>query len=357
MISLFMILAIGTLIYIFIDGLITLAENPVGTSIQLKSGLSGLSLSICLPQYTGMFLAAPFNPALKNPNISFSFQDLASTADFWTRGNNLSTKISMLRVRQSSEEDQLITVWPTSFSEQQQNNLFSINNIVFSEDFIDFCHTLDLSQLPYKVSQVIVNAVEDITLVVHLSGQLYSRSSSAYYQVFNVDTMQILNNVTLTLYPSEVNVHLEKITSLNDKNSAECMIYNSTWSYDNCIVDSAVQLLGNGHHGSLLTILLRPNSSNWVAEAGVPFTVLQDLYTVLLSGELQKNCWPDCNSLVAELTSEASALRAEPTTGFPRLKCCRDVEKPLPALNATVNLTIPDMSRLSEVCHFIHVTL
>jgi hypothetical protein len=163
--------------------------------------------------------------------------------------------------------------------------------------------------------------------------------------------MGISGNVTIFLYQSKVNIQLEKIISLDDINSAECMSYNSTWSYDDCLLDSAIQRLRIGQEGELLTMLLKPNVSAWTAKAGVQKTVLQDLYTILMSDELQESCRPDCHSLVVGVMPEfydTSTGLAQPIKGITRLRNADD-GRPLPALNINVNLTIPDWSILSEV--------
>ena len=67
------------LVYILVDSTTTLVDNPIGTSTMLRPSLTGLSLSICWPQYTSVFTR---NATTKN----YGFKDVANTPEFWMRG-------------------------------------------------------------------------------------------------------------------------------------------------------------------------------------------------------------------------------------------------------------------------------
>ena len=129
----FLIVAGGILIYIFVDCSITLNDNSIGTSTTLKTTLEGLSLSICLSQRTSMY----------NDNS----KDVANTIDFWMEGNNLSRKIDELSVKSTNGD--WINIWNRntgSVTIPLQQQIFQSVNVIKNDVAVDFCHTVDLSQ-------------------------------------------------------------------------------------------------------------------------------------------------------------------------------------------------------------------
>ena len=269
---LFLVVASGVLIYILVDCITILLNNPIATSTELRSALSGLSLSICWPQYT-------YN---KTDQI---YTDLAANGYFWTRGNNLSNKIAELSVKRS--DGQWVMLWNRSLGSDistLQPSLFEIVNIINSDIAVDFCHTVDLSALPFQISQVLIKAVDDITLVLHLAGQLLR--SRTFYEIANRDTVAVSGDSSMYLYGSELSLHLEE-TSFQNVSSTDCELYNATWTYDNCLMNSA--LMNTGGKQGHLSQLLRPSSSTTI-EAGIQQTVLKNLYLALMSRVVEESC-------------------------------------------------------------------
>ena len=88
-----------------------------------------------------------------------------------------------------------------------------------------------------------------------------------------------------------------------------------------------------------------PNSTR--IDTVVERTVLQDLYYELLSQDVEKICKPDCHSLVVRIIAETSTEKAFPERGIDIWKL--PIPQPLPAINVTINLTIPKLSKVNEV--------
>ena len=239
--AVFMVVAGVVLAYILVDCITTLATNPIETSTSLRTRPSGLSLSVCLPQFTSLL------------NV-----DRANTTEFWARGNNLSNRIAELSVRGSGTE--WVSLWNRSLPEgsalgRVQLNRFQAVNIISSERLVHFCHTLDLTGLPYAVSQVLVRAVNDVILVIHLAGQLLQ--SHSYYYAVNPSMLGVTKDILL--YGSEVSLQLEK-SSLKNVSSPDCELYNASWTYDNCLLDFALRRIENKQQDHLRG-LLRPNGT------------------------------------------------------------------------------------------------
>ena len=329
---LFLVVAGGVLIYILIDCITILLNNPIATSTELRTAQSGLSLSICWPQYTSIY----------DKNI-FLFNDLAISGNYWTRGNNLSNKIEELSVRKSNGEWSML--WNRSMVSdvnQLPPNLFKIINLINSDTAVDFCHTVDLSSLPYQISQVLVRSVDDISLAIHLAGQLLN--SQSYYEVANKDTMA--GDKRFFLYGSEVSLQLEE-TSFQNVISSNCKQYNATWTYDNCLIEFALRKTGDKQ--DILRRLLIPDGTK--VEAGVERKVLQGLYSILLSQNREKSCKPDCRSLAVGMLAEASAMKASPENGIDVI--VEDSPQPLPPIDVKVNLTIPELIKFNKVRIYI----
>ncbi len=327
----YLLVAGCSLIYIFIDCITILILSPVGSNTLFTNSVpKGLCLSICLPQYTTVY----------TENIKseiFPFSDAANSTEYWVYGNDLRNKIFDLSV--ILEGGEVLTIWNMikSTTAIQSTNFFHISNIVSNDIFVDFCHTVDLSKLPGHMNGIRVKAVNDITLVVHLAGQLLS--SQTKYVVGNRETTQQLND-KIFLYNSEIKIELEE-TSFQNISTQSCKNYNSTWTYDSCVMDYGImQLQGNTE---LLKKLLLPNSNSTVQQ-GIEQTVLQRLYVALQS---QNECLPDCRSLVVNMRVETSPNRAQPMRGIsppPNM-----FPLPLPPLLVEVNITVPDLSKLNQV--------
>ena len=317
----------GVLIYILMDCVTQLVDKPIGTSTMLRTSLTGLSLSVCLPRFTYIF------------NVN-AHKDVANTTDFWARGNNLSNKVAELSVRRSEGGD-WVTLWNRtgSAANTSQLSLFQVVNVIRSTTAVYFCHSLDLSALPYRISQVLIRAVDDVALFVHLAGQLLK--SQGFYEIANMDTLKVPNN-NIDLYGSEVSLQLEE-TSFLEVSSADCDQYNTTWTFDNCLLDTALMRIEVNKQD-----LLRGLLNGTTVEAGIEKTFLQDFYSVLLSQAVERSCQPDCRSLVVQMTAEASTVKAMmPTGGIPRLVA--NIPKPLPPISVNVNLTMPELSQLNQV--------
>jgi hypothetical protein len=331
---LYLLMSCGILIYIVLDCITILVSNPVGIDILLNNSIvQSLCLSICLPQYTSVYIMT--KNSIKNP-----FLDIVNSTTFWVNGGNLSNKIFALNV--IMQEGDVMTIWNTSQSSTstQTTNLFSTFNIISSSLSVDFCHTMDLSLVTGNMRAVQVKAVNDITLVVHLSGQLLAAQTK--YVVANPDTIQEFNN-RIFLYNSEVRLQLEE-TSFQNVKSQSCKNYNTTWTYDICIMNHAIMSLDG--NTTLLRRLLMP-SNNSTVRLGIDREVLQKLYAALLLKNNDTVCLPDCRSLIVNMRAETSPTKAEPTRGIP-ISFTKDPH-PLPPLIVDVNLTLPDNSKLTQV--------
>jgi hypothetical protein len=325
------VLAGGILVYIFTDCISTLANTPTATSTMLTNSPNGFSISLCLPQYTSVY-------ALNYTADYENFEDIANTATFWTTGNSLDNKIAEFSVKKNNGD--WVVIWSKDLmllSNQSEHSPFKIVNMVYNEMTVSFCHTFDLTDLPFQVSQLMINAVNDITIMFHLAGQLLK--SQSYYEVANKNTVVIRNNIYI--YGSEVTLQLEE-TSFQNIKSDQCENYNFSWTYDDCLLDYAITKLGNKQ--KLLNMLFRPNSS--ISHEGIERHVLQSLYLILNAEEIIYSCKQDCRSLVVKIFSESSPIKSSPKNGF---KPAQTVSQKLPPVNINVNITLPDISKLNEV--------
>jgi hypothetical protein len=325
---LFLMISSGILIYILIDCITTLVENPIGTSTLLTSAIpAGLSLSICLPRYTSAY----------DPTGNRRLTDVANTTDFWVGGTNLSNKIADLSIMGS--DGGILARWNRT-QPARNSSLFNIINMMSDDTVVEFCHSVDLSTLPGRVSRLQLRAVNDVTLAVHLAGQLLA--TEAKYVVANKDTVQF-TPARISLYGSEVSLQLQA-TSFLQVSSEGCEYYNNTWTFDDCALESALGTLGV--EGDTLRGLMRPKNMTYLQ--GVDQMVLKRLYNALLSKEIQTKCRPACVSLVITMRSEDSPVIAQPQQGLRRF-VDRPLPLPLPPLQIEVNLTLPDLSTLNEV--------
>jgi hypothetical protein len=318
---LFLLLSVGILIYTLVLCISTLLENPIGTNTLLSTTINGFSLSVCLAQFTEAKIDK-YDTRI----------DIANLTEFWSRGNNLSSKIAELSVRK--QDNEIITLWNRSM-EWQQLDLFKITNTIRSPATVDFCHTIDLSLLPYQIKQILIHSVNDTTLVFHLAGQLLS--SQSFYQVANMNTVKVYLG-KIFLYESELGLHPEETTFYNISNT-ECISYNSTWTYDSCILDCALERMGK--HQTVLKKLLRPDGSK--IDRGVDKRILEELYSALLSQDL-KCCKLDCRTLKVTLKEEASTSVASLISPSKT-----KMSDPLPPIRVKVNVTIPELSKINEV--------
>jgi hypothetical protein len=332
---LYLLMSSGVLIYVFLDCITILVLNPVGSNFLLTNHIPpGLCLSICLPQYTSVYTA----------NTSYPFLDIANTTAFWVNGSNLRNKIFDLSV--IMQEGDVIKIWNTSQSSttNQTTNLFSIFNIVSSNLSVDFCHTVDLSLVPGNMRMVRVRAVNDITLVVHLSGQLLA--AKAKFAVANTETAYKIQNVdTIFLYNSEIRLQLEE-TSFQNVTAQGCKNYNTTWTFDMCVLDFVTMEMAN--NTDLPRRLLLP-SNNYTVQQGIEKVVLQSLYAGLMSHNFEAVCLPDCKSLVVNMKSVASPIRAVPMGGITKPPNRIKVPTPLPPLLVEVNITVPSLNKINQV--------
>ena len=334
MTAIFLVAASGILVYILIDCITTLLDNPIGTSTMFETSLTGLSLSVCLPQYTS-------NSNYNSISGNHYFTDVSSTTDFWTKGNNLSRKIADFSVK--SEGGDWFTLWNRSLDLYPSSSViepFQSVNFINSDMAVNFCHTVDLSALPYRINQVMIRAVDDVMLVVHLAGQLLR--SKNYYEIINRETLTITMDNFLHFYGSEVSLQLEE-TSFQNVSSINCVRYNASWTYDDCLLDLSISKLGREKNPLKKLLRPRPGTSE---DTGVKRTVLQSLYSVLLSKEMDDSCRPPCRSLKVAMMAEASTTPAMPKTGI-ALKS-QSVAQPLPPLLVDVSLTIPELSRVNK---------
>ncbi len=348
---LYLSMSCGILIYIFLDCITILVSNPVGSNTLLTNSIiKDLSLSICLHHFTSSSnrnysLDSPFldglntTVALENMN-SVAFLDLANTTAFWLNGSNLRNKIFDLSV--TMQEGDVVTIWNTSQSSTQKTNFFSIFNTVSSNSSVDFCHTLDLSIITGNMRAIQVRAVNEITLIVHLSGQLLA--AQAKYGVANTKTVNELLG-TIFLYNSEVSLQLEE-TSFQNINTQNCKNYNKTWTYDRCVMDFVIMEMGN--NTDLLKRLLLPSNYSTV-QRGIETTALNSLYTGLMSRNFEAVCLPDCRSLTVNMNVIASPTLAQPKNGILSPPPTIKVPLPLPPLLVEINMTIPSLNILNQV--------
>jgi hypothetical protein len=334
---LYLLLSSGILAYIFIDCIANLILNPIGSTTLFTSSVAqGLSLSICLPQYT----------SVSSQTAAGGFTDIANSTAFWGYGNSLSNKISDLSV--ITQVGDVLLVWNASqsTSSTQESNLFHIFNIVASDLSVDFCHTVDLSSFPGHMSGLQVRAVNDIELVIHLAGQLLASQNK--YAVANTETVKnpFPQGGRLELYNSVVMLQLEE-TSFQNVSTHTCKNYNKTWTYDSCVMNYATGLSGN--NTTLLTSLLLP-SGNSTVQQGIERVVLQRLYAAFLSKNVETVCLPDCRSLSVNMRAEAI-----PKTDRSRfISVYQDVTyAPLPSLLMEVNVTLPDLSKFNQVIIYL----
>jgi hypothetical protein len=98
----------------------------------------------------------------------------------------------------------------------------------------------------------------------------------------------------------------------------------------------------------LLKQLLKPNGTT--PTSGIEGAVLQSLYSILQSAEVVNSCQQDCRSLVVKMTSDASVKTlASPTNGINFCPSNSSYPVPLPPIDVTVNITLPQQSKLNEV--------
>jgi hypothetical protein len=244
------VLICGILLYILIDCIVTVLNSPIETSTVLASNLSGFGISICLPQYIYQVDRLSSQPhkdvAITSEfwKIGSSYQpykDVANTSEFWKKGSNITSKILQLRVKKAGGGWALIWNNNTNSSSGQPNDsMFKTINVV-SDMSVNFCQFLDLSSLPFPIDQVWINAVNDVSLVFHLAGQLLK--SQNYYEIANMESVK-MESSTLFLYVSEVRLQIEE-TSFQYIDAHHCQNYNSSWGYDDCLLDSALSNFGN----------------------------------------------------------------------------------------------------------------
>jgi hypothetical protein len=323
----FFLVFICILFYILLNCITMLMKCPVGTRISLTNSLNkGLCISICLPQFTLVY----------NPRTLTS-KDIANSTSFWDAGNNLSNKVSDINVITS--EGDILNLWSWN-QPTQASNLFHVFNVISSDQAVDFCHTLDLSTISSTVSEVHINAVNDLTIAVHLAGQLLT--THAKYGIANNDTITFdtKNELDVQLYESRVSILVEE-TSLQMVNSLNCENYNDTWTYDDCILSQALKEF----HGkrSLLYRLLRPNVSTVIN--GINSSVLQTLFSALSAEKVEINCPVSCRSIVVSMRPEIGVKLTRPnhSIDWPTYM------PPLPPMLMKVNLEFSDLSRVNEV--------
>jgi hypothetical protein len=327
----YILVTTGILLYVFIDCIQVLVLNPLGSNTLItNSVVKGLCLSICLPQYT-----------LVADHQSGRHKYVANSSAFWINGTTLKNKILDLIV--ITHEGHLFSIWNMNQSSTftQERNLSSIFNIVSSTQSVDFCHTVDLSTVP-GIWGVQLRAVNDIYLIVHLSGQLLAAQTK--YGVANIATVQTPSTgKSIFLYNSIVNLQLEE-TSFQNVTTQACKNYNTTWTYDICVMNHAIMVMeGND---TLLRGLLMP-SNNSTVQQGIDRAVLQKLYVALLSQNREAVCLPDCRSLIVNMRTETSPTLAQPVRGIPIP--IDSYPLPLPPLIVDVNITLPDLSKLTQV--------
>ncbi len=330
---LYLLVSSGILAYIFIDCITNLILNPVGSNTLFTSSVAqGLSLSICLPQYTSVAIQT----------AAGRYMDIANSTSFWVYGNNLSNKISDLSI--ITQLGHVLPAWNVSqsTSSTQETKLFHIFNVVSSDLTVDFCHTVDLSSFPGRMSGLRVRAVNDIELVIHLAGNLLA--SQTKYGVANTDTVKVtMGGSQLDLYNSVVRLQLEE-TSFQNVSTHTCKNYNKTWTYDSCVMNYVTSKFGG--NTTLIMSLLMPRR-NYTVQQGIERVVLQSLYAEMLSKNVETVCLPDCRSLIVNMRAETSPIKAEPSRGIYAYKFI--TYAPLPPLLMEINVTLPDLSKLNQV--------
>jgi hypothetical protein len=93
----------------------------------------------------------------------------------------------------------------------------------------------------------------------------------------------------------------------------------------------------------LLKQLLKPNGTT--PTSGIEGAVLQNLYSILQSAEVENSCKQDCRSVVVRSTGGPSTTKAFPRNGIHPTKTTSTV-----LLDADVNVTLPQLSKKNEVC-------
>ncbi len=356
---LFLLISSGILIYIFLVCITNLVSNPVGSNILLTNSIAqGLCLSICLPQYTSIYTKNKSNEFTfldeenTTANYTNEFLDIANKASFWLNGSDLRNKIFDLSV--IMQEGDVIKIWDTSQSStsNQTTNLFSTFNIISSNLSVDFCHTVDLSMMPGNMRMVRVRAVNDITLVIHLSGQLLA--AKAKFGIANTETAYVPNiSGPILLYNSEIRLQLEE-TSFQNVTAQGCKNYNTTWTFDMCVIDFVTMEMGN--NTDLLRRFLLPRY-NYTVQKGIEKAVLQSLYAGLMSSNFEAVCLPDCKSLVVNMKTVASPFKAVPMGGISKPPNSIKVPIPLPPLLVEVNISVPSLNKLNQVIFSIKLTV
>jgi len=190
------------------------------------------------------------------------------------------------------------------------------------------------------VQQVQVRALNDITLIIHLFGQL--SASHLKYSPLNDDTVKKYD-YKFYIYESQVNFQWEE-TSFSAINTEDCENYNSTWTFDDCILDLALKDLGG--RSVHVKSLLRP--SDLKVQQGLEQRILQSLYTSLLSKNINARCQPDCRSLVMNMRAETSSIKANSQKGI-AFSTSKNPQ-PLPQMNVEVNITLAELNKLNKVC-------
>jgi hypothetical protein len=99
--------------------------------------------------------------------------------------------------------------------------------------------------------------------------------------------------------------------------------------------------------------LLKPNGTT--PDTGIEGRVLQNLYSILESAEVVNSCKQDCRSVVVRATGGPSTTLAIPTNGI-KIATSTSMEK-MPPLDADVNVTIPQLSKRSEVCNVQYIVI
>jgi hypothetical protein len=279
-----------------------------------------------MPKQT--FVYSKYNP------VSQPFNDVANTSEFWIFGNALSNTVAKLSVKSSVSD--WVTLWEKSkvpSAGQINHSIFENMNMIRNGETVNFCQTVDLSAIPYKLSQVMIKVIEDVTLIFHLNGQLLT--SQNCYVIANRDTV-LESDYRFFLYGSDISLKLEE-TSFQNINNDNCENYNSSWTYDDCLINTALGRLGEEHY--LLGQLLKSNS-NTIINTGIEATVLKRFSSILQSGQVMNTCRKDCRSLVVKIMAETSS--ASPKLVPPMVD---------------INIFLPEIYRIDEVCMFSQLLL
>ncbi len=248
-------------------------------------------------------------------NYGSNFTYVGNTTEFWLTGNSLANKISELNI--FSPSGTVNTIWKSNeTSTMTTTSMFRSFNVISGTQSVDFCHTIDLSVFLSYGSKVQVVAVNDITLAIHLPGQL--STTCAKYNVLNENTTNGNIENRLFIYGSELSIYLEE-TSFDAISLQHCKNYDTTWTHDDCILEHALEEIG--HQADHLRSLLNPNGSH--VRQGIEQTFLQDIYAIIMTQNVEKICLPDCRSLVVNKKADTSLM----TKGghsvllfFPRVK-------------------------------------